>query len=163
MTAAEERRALAALGRDLLAAAGPPGVRRGAALVADAPPLPAAGFAELGAAPDWLRAPCTELTALAERTALVSMAQALAGCIDGQRLGRLAEICGEAAIDAAIADAQRGDDRAIADADDLASRGFAILAAAVSPSLRAYLPPCAVADVDAGRAAAWVERARRLP
>jgi hypothetical protein len=137
-------------------------VRRGAALVADAPP-PAARFAELSEAPDWLRAPCTELTALAERTALVSMARALAGCIDGQRLGRLADICGEAAIDATIADAQPGDDRDLADAEELAARGFAILAAAVAPSLRAYLPPAEIADVDGGRAAAWIERARRLP
>lgn len=157
--AREARAALAAIGRDLLAATQPAHPKRWSSLAA---PGPAAQcFRDFDTVPSWLRLSAPELINLARRVALVSMATALARSIDGAQLRRLAETCGEDALDAAIAGAGPTDDQPIADADEITDRGFALLAAATPAALRSYLPAVAPATLPADRVRSWIARAER--
>lgn len=155
-SAAAERAALASLGRDLARAG------RAEALVTGRGPVPPARFNDLRAAPDWLRLPSDALRDLARRASLQSAAATLAAVIDGALLGDVAQVCGEAALDDAIAAADPDDDRPIPPADAIEADGLTLLAAALPASLRAYLPgggAGAFPFSDAARARRWVERA----
>lgn len=156
-SAATDRAMLAALGRDLSRAGG---LERGEALVASRP-VPPADFRDLRAAPAWLRRSPEALRDLARRASLQSTATTLAASIDGTLLGRVAQACGEGALDAAISGARSGDDRPIPDADAIEADGLTLLAAVLPQALRAYLPTGCTDVVpfsDASRARDWVER-----
>lgn len=141
MSAAAERAALAAAGRALIAPAGNAGARRAASLLASPDAPPPADFAALLAAPAWLRWPADRQRRLALAVALRSEAASLARSIDGIRLGALAKVAGEDAVDWAIA--RGADEEARADPnvapEALAARGFAILRAGLPAALRGYL------------------------
>jgi len=145
MSAAHRRRALAAVGRDLVAQEGGPGERRAAELLrslagVDRPPV---GLDDLATVPDWLRLPQAALHTLAERTALLSMAPALAGSIDGALLGGHAKVAGEQAVDWAIGRADKVPDGGLPPVEPqaLATRGFALMRAALPERLRQLLGP----------------------
>lgn len=166
MNAAAERAALAAIGRDLIALSGDPGERRAAALLSPAPDRPAACFRDIAGAPDWLRLPREEQRLLAIRAALLGMAPMLAGSIDGEWMGELAKLAGEATLDWAIAQAGDvpGAGLSAIPADEVPAAGFALLRAALPAPLAPYLdwadstctPPgdAALASFCAARAAA---------
>ena len=141
MSAAAERAALAAIGRDLTEAQGGAGTRRAAMLTRPPGDPPPAAFDLLNQAPEWLRFSPERQTRLAQLVALRSIAPALAASIDGAWLGTLAALVGEPALDWAIAGASAADgpsDATLAPAD-LAPTGFSMLAAHLPPELRAYL------------------------
>lgn len=157
MTAAEERRTIATLAGAVLASAGP-----GRRWPRHRGEVVAARWSDLAAVPDWLCLPADERDRLARNVALVSMAGALAASIDGAWLGALAKVTGETAIDRAIdcAGAVPATDLPSVPAEDLDGRGYAVLAATLSPALRRYLPGDPEPLVEADVAAAWLAAVR---
>jgi hypothetical protein len=118
-------------------------------------PRAATSFADLEAAPPWLRGPAPAREALAIRTALMLAAPYLARCIDGPRLQAVVDLAGAEALDAAIA---IGADRDLVGAvdiepTDLPAFGLGALAATLSPALAALLPPSPAIDPASARAA----------
>lgn len=118
-------------------------------------PRPATSFADLEAAPQWLRGPASARDTLALKAALMLTAPHLARSIDGARLKAVAEAAGAEALDAAIAAGADRDPAAAPDiaAADLPATGCAILAATLSPGLAALLPPAPSMDPAVARAA----------
>jgi hypothetical protein len=129
----------------LIAQDGGPNARRGAALLrslagTNRSPIKLEDLADV---PDWLRLPPAALRALAERTALVSMAPALARTIDGELLDGHAKIAGEQAVDWAIGCAGKVPDGGLPpiEAKALAARGFALMGTVLPERLRPLLGP----------------------
>lgn len=145
MSAARQRRMLAAVGRDLIAQDGGPRARRGAELLRNLSGIERSpiGLEDLSEVPDWLRLPPAALRALAERAALLSMAPALARTIDGELLEGHAKVAGEHALDWAIGCAAKIPDGGLppVEARALAARGFALMGAVLPERLRQFLGP----------------------
>ena len=143
MIARERRRALAAVGTDLVARHGGPGERRGQALLrrlAQAPHA-AVGLDDLAAVPGWLRLPEAAQRQVATRAALLSMAPALAGSIDGALLRGHAEVAGEDALDWALEAAGQVAAEPLPPVapERLRARGLALMRAALPERLRPLL------------------------
>lgn len=144
MTAAAERAALAAIGRDLLALRGDRSERCRSAFLAspsDTQALRSASFNALAASPAWLRLPREAQRRVAARAALLAMAPTLAQSIDGEWLGELARASDEEALDWAIAlaaDVPEGGAPAIA-AREIEGAGFDLMRGVLPPSLTGYL------------------------
>lgn len=144
MSGAEQRANFASIGRDLLAARGCAGERRGLALSGSSDDVPPQSFARLHVVPDWLRWSRDKQAALARAVALRALAPALAASIDGSWLGRLARVAGEEALDWAIASAgdqseTPGDTDETFVPEDLTAVGFATLRNKLPDDLRAYV------------------------
>lgn len=144
MSALRDRAALAAIGRDLLAQADDAGARRGAALLGSPGPrrsVPRASFADLSAAPPWLRRSRDEQRRVATRAALLAMAPTIAGSIDGEWLGDLARATDDATLDWAIGFAAGVPDGGIAAiaAPEIEAFGFDLMRATLPPMLATYL------------------------
>lgn len=132
MTAVAERARLGAIGTDLIGVDGGPAERRVARFVASLSgnPITITDFCDLGTTPVWRRWPRAAQRRLAQRVALASIADAVAGSIDGEWLGALADVAGEDALDWAASQAERvvaGDMTTLAP-KDLEARGFSLLA-----------------------------------
>ncbi len=145
MTAREHRRALAAVGSDLLASDGGPGARRGEALrrrLAGRHDR-AIGFADLADVPAWLRLPRAARRQVAHRAALLSIAPALAATIEGAMLRDHAAHVGDDVLDWAIGHANRLPDGGLSPvpAAALEARGLALMQAALPASLHGLLEP----------------------
>jgi hypothetical protein len=143
--AAERRRTLAAVGRDLRARDGGPGEQRGGALlrrIAGACDCPI-GFDDLDAVPDWLRLPRAAQRRIAQRAALLSIAPTLAGSIDGRVLRDYARVTGEEALDWAIDRAEAVPTHGLppCEADALDARGRAMMRAALPDRLHPLIEP----------------------
>lgn len=169
MTAAAQRASLAAIGRDLALAGGD---RRAAELLrslqGDAGCETSSDLGDLALVPDWLRVPRNTQRDVARGAALLAMAPRLANSIDGAWLGAIAEMCGEDVLDWAIASAEtaEGVEMPQLAPEVIDGAGFALMRAALRPSLRAVLDWAPAGDAlvgggDAERlvAAAW-ERCR---
>ena len=145
MTAGRRRQALAAIGRDLIARDGGPAERRANALLhsLSGTARPPIALRQLHDVPDWLRLPRAALQALAQRTALLSMAPALAATIDGALLGTHARVAGEDAVDWAIARATKVPDGGLApvEASRLTERGSALMRMGLPAPLRDLVGP----------------------
>ena len=143
MSASRQRRMLAAVGQDLIAQDGGPGARRGAELLRKLSGIERSPIRleDLADVPDWLRLPPAALRALAERTALLSMAPALARTIDGELLEGHANVAGEQAVDWAIGCAAKIPDGGLppVEARALAARGFALMGTVLPERLRQFL------------------------
>ena len=141
MTAASDRAALAAIGRDLVSLGGDAGERRAAALASTPSAAAPASFSELSAVPDWLRLPREDQSGIARRAALLAMAPALATSIDGTWLRDLATFVGDDGLDSAIAQAHDipGDGLPAVPASALEATGFALMRAALPDALAGYL------------------------
>lgn len=142
MSAASARRALAAIGLRLLETRGGPSKRRAEALADGGALEEAATLKDLAAAPSWLSGCVDDRALLARRAALLSIAPTLASSIDGAWLGRVAEVCGEAELDLAIASTSRDDrdDAPVCPPEGLEARGIAMMRRALPPRLRRFLP-----------------------
>ncbi|UVO50034.1 hypothetical protein M0208_05680 [Sphingomonas sp. SUN019] len=162
--AAAERAALAAIGQDLVELSRDAGERRAAALLGPVAEHPKGCFADLVAAPDWLRLPREEQTGIARRAALLAMAPAIDASIDGDWLGDLARLADETTLDWAIGLARDVPGAGIPAivAADVEATGFALMRAALPTTLAAYLDwapdndtsvPSALAEFCVARAA----------
>jgi hypothetical protein len=141
VTAAARRAALARIGCDLVARDGGPGDRRAAQLTRRL-----AGAADtvvplehLPLVPAWARLPRAAQRRVARKTALMSMAGAVATSIDGAWLGAHAAAAGEDAVDQAIARADEAPALAPVDAEGLDARGFTLLRATLPDTLAPLL------------------------
>lgn len=145
MTGREKRRALAAVGGDLVARDGGPAGRRAQALrrrLAGARE-PAIRFEDLADVPAWLRLPAAARRQVAQRAALLSIAPALAATIDGAVLRDHAAALGEDALDWAIglAGDLPGGGLPPVEAEALGARGLALMRAALPVPLRDLVDP----------------------
>lgn len=150
---AAARAALAAAARPLLPATSA-GARLSRTLAGAA--LPALGFADLAAVPDWL-GDAARQHELSCRTALWLATPQLAATIDGAQLRALAAVAGEASIDWAMAHGNSRGDVQITP-ETLTGIGLAALAATLPPALAcrvsAQPPPAALPLCQAARQAA---------
>lgn len=139
--AAAERAALAAIGQDLVELSRDAGERRAAALLGPLPDRPTGCFADLVAAPDWLRLPREAQRAIARRAALLAMAPAMEASIDGVWLGELARLNDETTLDWAIGLAREvpGPGFEAVAATDIEATGFGLMRAALPTTLATYL------------------------
>lgn len=162
--AAAERALLAAIGQDLVDVARNPGERRAAALLGPLVDRRKGCFADLVAAPEWLRLPREAQREIARRAALLAMAPTIHASIDGEWLGDLARLSDEATLDWAIGQASEvpGGGVGQAAAAETEAAGFALMRAALPAALAAYLdwapdhgavPPSALARFCVARAA----------
>jgi hypothetical protein len=148
--AAAERAALAAIGQDLVDLSRDAGERRAAALLGPLPEHSKGCFADLVAAPDWLRLPREAQVGIARRAALLAMAPAIDASIDGHWLGELARLTDEATLDWAIGLARDLPDAALSAvaAAEVEATGFALMRAALPSTLAAYLDWAPARDVS---------------
>jgi hypothetical protein len=168
VSAARERSSIAAIGCDLMAREGGPGVRRGAALLrrldgqSEEAVIP---FGELQRVPSWARLPCAAQQRIAERAALASIADDLAHSIDGAWLGGHATEAGEDAVDWAISLAGKAPALPPIAAEGLVERGFALLSATLDEPLRPLLDwaPATAEPVPDDTASACVSLAMQAP
>lgn len=165
MSAALERAELAAIGRDLAGLIGDGGFRRGRALLGEQHAEPAASFADLARAPDWLRRSQPELLELAQGAALIAMGPAIAASIDGGWLGELVARGGDLALDRAIEVAPRVPDGGLPplSAEAVEALGFDLMRAALPLALHRYLAwaPTGSVQVTAPLAAFCLAEAMR--
>jgi hypothetical protein len=140
-TAAAERAALAAIGQDLIDVSRDAGERRAAALLGSPSDRPTGCFVDIITAPDWLRLPRDTQRDIARRAALLAMAPAIDGSIDGDWLGDLARLTGEATLDWAIGQARDlpTPGLPLIAASDVEATGFALLRSALPATLAPYL------------------------
>lgn len=140
-TAAAERAALAAIGQDLVDLSRDAGELRAAALLGTLPDRPTGCFADLVAAPNWLRLSREAQRGIARRAALLAIAPSIDASIDGVWLGELARLNGEATLDWAIGLAREvpGTGLSAVAAADIEATGFALMRTALPATLATYL------------------------
>lgn len=149
MSAGARRRALAAIGCDLVARDGGPGERRGQALLRSLSGAEdgALDLDDLAAVPKWLRLPRSAQRHVARCAALLSMAPTLAATIDGARLRDHAKLAGDETLDWAIGQAATVPAGGLppVSAEALDARGLALMRAALPATLHALVEPGAEA------------------